>query len=157
MDITSYPNQKTFTISRDVPKATKENKRPYMVAYIDNIAKASKNLRNTNAFKLYVYLLSNQNHFTFAFSPKAFAENWGLDLRTAQNTVKILIEKGYLVKDRGNHYVFSETPRDNSIEAVNEIRKEFNSKKEGKVLLTLGELAERVGQERANELWATAE
>lgn len=155
MYITSYPNQKMINISREIPKATKENKRPYMIAYIDNIVRASYNLTPT-AFKLYLYFVSNQDNFKFALSTKAFAEMWHIDLRTAQEAVNILINKGYLVKDNGNHYTFYENPRDNSIEAVNEIRKEFNSQKEGKILLTLGELAERVGQERANELWAKA-
>ena len=110
MSITTHPNQRIVVIERELPKKTKEEQRPYMVAYIDNIAAAGKNL-NGVAFKLYCYLLSNESYFNLVFSPKDFTNNYGGSIKSAQGAFTELEEKGYIVLEKGNRFHFYETPQ----------------------------------------------
>lgn len=107
MAIKTHPNQRTIIINRDLPKKTKENQRPYIAAYIDNIAAASKNL-NGVAFKLYCYLLSNENYFSLAFSPQDFVNNFGGTVKSAQTAFAELEQKGYIICREKNTFVFCE-------------------------------------------------
>lgn len=154
--MTSYPNQKTVLVHRDMPKQTKENKRPYVIAYTDAISQAATNLGTKHtAFKLYLYLLCNQDNYLSALSPQDFANEYGVSLKAAKDAVNDLIAAGYLVLREKKSYDFYETPRDNDIKPQEEVKKQFQSK--GEVLeLTYAELEARVGKERAKELWEVA-
>lgn len=152
----SYPNQKTITISREIPKAVKDNKRTYMIVYNDVIEQACQNLTRMREIKLYLYLVKNQNNYRFSLSPQDVADRTGMNIDSAKSAVNDLIEKGYLIKSKNNSYTFYETPKDTTLEAADEVRKEFNSKNEGKVLLTYDELIQRVGEEKAKTLWLKA-
>lgn len=110
MNITTHPNQRVLVIERELPKKTKEEQRPYMVAYIDNIAAAGKEL-NGVAFKLYCYFLSNENNFNLVFSPKDFTNNYGGSIKSAQAAFTELVEKGYIVLEKGNRFRFYEKPK----------------------------------------------
>lgn len=152
----SYPNQKTITISREIPKTVKDNKRTYMIVYNDVIEQACQNLTRMREIKLYLYLVKNQNNYRFSLSPQDVADRTGMNIDSAKSAVNDLIEKGYLIKSKNNSYTFYETPKDTTLEAADEVRKEFNSKSEGKVLLTYDELIQRVGEEKAKTLWLKA-
>lgn len=55
---TKFANQKRFTITRNTPK--KGDKKPFITLYLDSIEEASRTLQGEVAFKLYLYLASNQ-------------------------------------------------------------------------------------------------
>ena len=72
--MTTSPNQRIFTVKRDMPKQSKENKRPYMIAYTDAIEEAGRNLSTVGAFKVYMYCISNQDNYRFGCSPQDIAD-----------------------------------------------------------------------------------
>ena len=109
MTFTTHPNQRTIIINREIPKKTKEDKRPYMIAYLNNLAAAGKDL-NGVAFKLYCYFLGNEDRYNLAFSPKDFTNNYGGSVRAAQIAFKELEDKGYIWLDKGNTFHFNELP-----------------------------------------------
>lgn len=159
MPIESYPNQKIVQIHRNMPKQTKDSKKPFVVAYTDVIGKASTNLGTKHtAFKLYMYLLCNQDNYRFALSPQAFANEFGVSLKSAKDAVNDLIEAGYLVLREKKTYDFYETPHFDELEPENEIRKTFKTKSGKTLELTFTELVDYVGsKEKAEEKWRTAQ
>ena len=148
------PHQRIITVKRDMPKQSKENKRPYMIAYTDVIEEAARNLSTVGAFKVYMYCISNQDNYNFGCSPQDIADRYGLNLDTAKKGINKLIEKGYIVKTKGT-YEFHEKPLVLDLEPIEEIRKKFSSK--GQILeLTYAELVELVGEERSKFAWDSA-
>lgn len=115
--MSSYPNQNTFLINKEDVKRESGKNRPYLTAYIDTIQTAAKNLTG-NSFKLYIYLLSNVNNYTSAFSPKDVADRYGCSVDSAREAFKTLINKGYLTLIEGTKtkYIFRDvavvTPKD---------------------------------------------
>lgn len=113
----SYPNQNTFLINKEDVKQGSGKNRPYLTAYIDTIQTAAQNLTG-NSFKLYIYLLSNTNNYTSAFSPKDVADKYGCSIDSARDAFKTLINKGYLILIEGTKtkYIFKDvavaTPKD---------------------------------------------
>lgn len=64
-----------------------------------------------NEFKIYMYMITNQDKFTQALSTKYVADLVGANKRKIQDAVNGLISKGYLVheeNDMENRYVFYE-------------------------------------------------
>lgn len=154
----SYPNQKMVQIHRDMPKQTKENKRPFVVAYTDAIEAAAQNIHKPSTFKLYLYCICNRDNYHFALSPQDFATRYGISLDSAKDAVKDLIALGYLVLREKKTYDFYETPCAIEIEPVEVIRKKFKFKNGDVLDMTLSELTERIGnQEKAEEIWRNAQ
>ena len=152
--MTTSPNQRIITIRRDMPKQSKDNKRPYMVAYTDVIEEAARNLSTVGEFKVYLYMINNQDNYKFGCSPQNIADRYGLNIDTVKKAINKLIEKGYIVKTKGT-YEFHEKPLVLDLEPIEEIRKKFSSK--GQILeLTYAELVELVGEERAKFAWDSA-
>lgn len=148
------PHQRIITVKRDMPKQSKENKRPYMIAYTDVIEEASRNLSTVGEFKVYLYMINNQDNYKFGCSPQNIADRYGLNIDTVKKAINKLIEKGYIVKTKGT-YEFHEKPLVLDLEPIEEIRKKFSSK--GQILeLTYAELVELVGEERAKFAWDSA-
>ena len=148
------PHQRIITVKRDMPKQSKENKRPYMVAYTDVIEEAARNLSTVGEFKVYLYMINNQDNYKFGCSPQNIAERYGLNIDTVKKAINKLIEKGYIVKTKGT-YEFHEKPLVLDLEPIEEVRKKFSSK--GQILeLTYAELVELVGEERAKFAWDSA-
>lgn len=58
-----------------------------------------------------MYLICNSNYYNFALSTKEVSEKYGISINSAQDAVRDLIEKGYLVLTTNNHYEFFEEPR----------------------------------------------
>ena len=155
--MTTSPNQRIFTIRRDMPKQSKDNKRPYMVAYNDVIEEAGRNLSTVGAFKVYMYCISNQDNYRFGCSPQDIADKYGISLKTAKDGIDKLIENGYLISTGKNTYEFHERPVEIGLEPVEEVRKKFRTKKGNVIELTYAELVDRVGQDKANIAWTNAQ
>ena len=152
----SYPNQKTIFIHRNMPKQTKEDKRPFVAAYTDSIETAARTIHKPTSFKLYMYFLCNKNEYRFALSPQDFSNRYGVSVDAAKDAVNDLISLGYLVLREKKTYDFYEYPKEENIEPVEEIRKRF--RKDGEILeLTYTELIEKVGKERAEKIWRNAQ
>lgn len=152
----TVPNQRIITINRDMPKQTKDNKRPYMVAYTDVIEQAAQNLSTVGAFKVYMYCLCNQNGYRFGCSPEDISTRFGIHIDTAKKAINTLIEAGYLVNVKGNNYEFHETPMEIGLEPVETVKKKFRTKGGATVELTYEELVAKVGQEKAKTAWENA-
>lgn len=104
---TTYTNQRTIIINRDLPR---EGEKKVLSAYYDNIVQASRLLAGEVAFKLYIYLLSNQNKDIDNFSPQKFANEFGISADRARKVFAQLEEAGYLVRTDVSNYQFYETP-----------------------------------------------
>ena len=100
-------NQKIVSINKETVEKGSGKKRQYFLAYVDTIEKAAKELKG-NAFKVYVYLITNQNDFTFGLSPQDISNSYGMSIDTAREGINSLIDKGFLVLNEGtkNEYTF---------------------------------------------------
>ena len=96
-------NQKTITT-----KGAKHNKaNTYAMLNIDAMQEAMILLK-PNTFKLWCYMAKNQNNYTFALSCVDACSFCKMSKPTYLSSVQELIETGYLVKTKGNHYDFYE-------------------------------------------------
>lgn len=102
-----YANQRNFTVNREIP--TKNTREAYLTIYCRNLIAAARDL-NGNAFKLYCYIASNRNGYSFDFSPQDFINQYGVSINSARSSVQELITKGYLVETKHNFYQFYEVP-----------------------------------------------
>ena len=99
----SIGNQKKIEIVKEiVDKGTGKN-RPYMIAYTDTIELAAKELNNTQ-FKVYIYLLTNQDGYYFGLSPQDIANRYGASIDAVRDAIKGLIDKGYLVQEKNSEW-----------------------------------------------------
>ena len=99
----TVPNQKVVCVCK--AKADKDNY--YATINLNALFTASKDLQ-AGAFKLWIYFAKNQNNFTFALSSKEVEENFGIKIKQYNNAVEELLNKGYLVCEKGNMYKFYE-------------------------------------------------
>ena len=108
--IKSSPNQRIVAIERNMTK--KSANRPYMCAYCDVIEAAARTLTPVG-FKLYMYFISNQDHYKEAFSSQAFADAYGCSTKSAKEAFNLLISEGYLTLIEGAKasYLFHEEPQ----------------------------------------------
>lgn len=147
------PHQRIIKINREKVNY-KDSKRPYMIAYTDLIEEAARNLSTVGEFKVYLYMINNQDNYKFGCSPQDISNRYGLNVDTVKKAINKLIEKGYIVKTKGT-YEFHEKPLVLDLEPIEEVRKKFSSK--GQILeLTYTELVELVGEERAKFAWDSA-
>lgn len=163
--MSSYPNQNTFLINKEDVKRESGKSRPYLTAYIDTIQTAAKNLTG-NSFKLYIYLLSNSNNFTSAFSPKDVADKYGCSVDSAREAFKTLINKGYLTLIEGTKtkYIFKDIARSTPISLPssivdNIVKKRFKDNDTGNIYeWTYEELLRNCknNEELAKKLWKGA-
>lgn len=107
------PNQRWIRINKTKVEKNTGVERPYLNAYKDILEKAAKELSG-NAFKLYIYLLSNNNNYSFGFSPKDVSERYGCSIDTVRNAFTILVNKGFLILDSESkaRYIFRDTKED---------------------------------------------
>jgi predicted transcriptional regulator len=129
-------------------------KRPYMIAYVDTIEHAAKELKN-GAFKVYIYLLTNQNDYYFGLSPQDIANRYGINIDTAREGIKQLIDKGYLVSSSGNEFTFYDkkpVELSEKIDIMNETRM-FHTTKGEEVFYTYAEILDAFGVDEAKVIW----
>ena len=98
-------NQKTISIQKE--KSDKEHL--YSIHNLEAGEVAMCTLKG-ETFKLWYYLNRNQNGYTFGLSPKDALQKGIGSKSSYDRAVKELIEKGYLVNTKGNHYNFYELP-----------------------------------------------
>lgn len=163
--MSSYPNQNTFLINKEDVKRESGKIRPYLTAYIDTIQNASQNLTG-NSFKLYIYLLSNVNNYTSAFSPRDVADKYGCSVDSAREAFKTLVNKGYLTLIEGTKtkYIFKDVATSLPVSLPSAIankivKKEFKDNDTGIIYeWTYKELLENCenNQELAQKLWKGA-
>jgi len=111
----SVPNQYKMTIHRE-PSPNRD----FIQIHKAIFAKAYKALSRTpGALALYIWLVGNQNGYTFEFSPQAIYNNLGMATSTTHDAIKRLKQKGFVVERAGKaHYDLYEVARE--IPVVNE-------------------------------------
>lgn len=67
---------------------------------------ASRLLQTKGGFKLYMYLAKNQNNYKLELSSADFTYWSGLGITAYRSAFNELVEKGYLVEQSKNNYIF---------------------------------------------------
>lgn len=96
-------NQKTITTK----SAQHDKNNLYALLNIEAMQEAMTILK-PNTYKLWCYMAKNQNDYTFALSCIDACNFCKFTKPTYLACVQELINAGYLVNDKGNHYVFYE-------------------------------------------------
>lgn len=99
----SYPNQKKIIIS----KMPCDGNNRYAVINQYAMQKAMRELTTMGSIKLWLYLAKNQPDYKFDLSC-AECGKWGLKPDAFHAAVNELINKGYLMCNKSNEYVFVE-------------------------------------------------
>ena len=64
-------------------------------------------------FQVWLYFAKNQSGYTFAVSPSAALNEFGIKKDTFQKAKQVLKQKGYLIENLAkgkNHWIFKEVP-----------------------------------------------
>ena len=144
---TKYANQKAITINRNLPQ--KGSGKKFLTAYYENITKASRLLSGDIAFKLYLYLLSNQDKYTDDFSPQNFANEFGVSADRCRKVFSQLEEVGYLVRCGSNEYQFYEEPQKKITISLGEQERRYIPTDVGEILMTYAEVYNELKDECA--------
>ena len=102
-----YANQKTIKVNRDTPT---KGKGQFLQIYTQRLSEASRTLSPVG-FKLYLYFASNQDGYEKDYSPRDFANIYGVSYESARKAPQNLIENGYLIAEGANKLVFYEEPQ----------------------------------------------
>lgn len=89
-----------------------------MYVGIEEIREAAKKL-TPSGFKLYLYFVENEDGWEFNFSPKDFMRSYNVAESTFRNAKHELIDKGYIIEEKNNHFVFYSNPEDNQLSKEN--------------------------------------
>ena len=101
----------------EVKKETCDKNHIYAMINIEAMQLAMKDLTPAQ-FQVWLYYAKNQAGYTFAVSPAAALNEFGIKKDTFQKANQVLREKGYLVNDatKGkNYYIFYERPEEEEI------------------------------------------
>lgn len=109
----TYPNQRHIVINRDIPSKEKKDKGKFLSVYCNKITAAAQELSEV-PFKLYIYLLCNDDKFDLWFSPKLIATNFGVGESTVRKAFYTLMECGYIIELDKNQFAFYEEPQKKS-------------------------------------------
>ena len=96
----TYINQKIIAIKKTKPVED------FLTVSNDDWTNAAKDISTYGAFKLYLYLASNNDGFRMALSQKAASRTLGISKATYHRAVDELINKKYLVELENNNYNF---------------------------------------------------
>ena len=106
----SYPNQDFVTINKE---ACDENNL-YAKINLEAMKLAMKDLTPAQ-FEVWMYFAKNQAGYTFAVSPAAALNEFGIKKDMFQKTKQVFKDKGYLIEDLSkgkNHWIFREIPEE---------------------------------------------
>ena len=103
-EIITFPNQRVITVEKPDYKANKDE--PFLQVGKTEWLAAAQYL-TYSAFKLYLYLATNKNGFTFALSYAAINQELPMNRKTLYKCVNELKDCGYLRQIKDNYYVFS--------------------------------------------------
>ena len=104
----STANQDIVEVHKE--KCDKDN--IYAMINIDAMKLAMKDLTPAQ-FQVWLYFAKNQAGYTFAVSPAAALDEFGIKKDTFQKSKQVLKEKGYLIENLAkgkNHWIFKEIP-----------------------------------------------
>lgn len=104
----SNPNQDFVTVSKEPC----DKSHIYMTINQEAVRLAVKDLTPVQ-FQVWLYFAKNQAGYTFAVSPAAALDEFGIKKDTFQKAKAVLKEKGYLIEDLAkgkNHWIFKEIP-----------------------------------------------
>ena len=122
--MTTVANQKTIEVAKQ-EKSTKEK----LIAVRGQSAEriAAQTLTHS-ALKLWLAITQNNNGYTFALSPAAMAEQWGLPIASYKRAVKELQEKGYMVAkpDKQNSFIVYDIPPVEEVIEIEVVKQEFS-------------------------------
>ncbi len=99
----SYPNQKTIKIK----KAPCNDRDLYLKIDMPTLQKAMQELTTMGELKLWLYLSKNKDDYICELSME-HCKKFGLKTDAYHSAVHRLIEKGYLIQQSGNKYLFIE-------------------------------------------------
>lgn len=106
----SSPNQDIVKVEKE--KCDKNNL--YATINLAAMQLAMKDLTPLQ-FEVWMYFAKNQAGYTFAVSPAAALDEFGIKKDSFQKAKAVLKEKGYLIEDFSagkNHWIFREIPVD---------------------------------------------
>ena len=106
----SYPNQDFVTINKE----TCDENNLYAKINLEAMKLAMKDLTPAQ-FEVWMYFAKNQAGYTFAVSPAAALNEFGIKKDTFQKTKQVFKDKGYLIEDLSkgkNHWIFREIPEE---------------------------------------------
>ena len=101
----SHPYQKNITVHRE--KAEKD----FLCIKNENWKRANRDL-TPYGLQLYLYFASNRNGYNFDLSQEHAKDDANIQRTTFHTYVNRMIDKGYLVKRKGNCYDFYEVPQE---------------------------------------------
>lgn len=104
----SNPNQDFVTINKE--PCNKSNL--YAAINLEAMRMAMKDLTPVQ-FQVWLYFAKNQAGYTFAVSPAAALDEFGIKKDTFQKAKVVLKDRGYLIEDLAkgkNHWIFREIP-----------------------------------------------
>jgi hypothetical protein len=105
----TYANQKTVVMVKNSNAKARYTMIPYKEQMIAAI------LLDGNTYKLWTFLVSNANLYTFDFSSAYFSKILGLSKNTVKTAMLKLVETTYLVKKHNNTYHMFLTPQNKNI------------------------------------------
>lgn len=152
------PNQKIVTISKEKVEKNTGKSKPFLIAYVDTIERASRDLKG-NAFKVYMYLLTNLDDYRFGLSPQDIANRYGISPDSARDNIEALVDAHYLVHIEGDEYTFYDNIERQPIKLPNELSKQLETKvfvdeSGNKYTYTFKQILEMVeDEERARQIW----
>lgn len=100
----TVPNQRTVQIHREPAKTN------FLGIKNENWMAASRDL-GAHALQLYLYFAANADNYSFALSPVAVRQEIGMARSTYNDQFHKLVDKGYLIRRKGNLYDFYEVPQ----------------------------------------------
>lgn len=116
--MTTVANQDIVTVNKE--QCDKQH--IYATINIEAMQLAMKDLTPAQ-FQVWLYFAKNQAGYTFAVSPAAALNEFGIKRDLFQKAKQVLKEKGYLVNDCGkgkNYWIFHEKPIDEVMYVVKE-------------------------------------
>lgn len=105
----------TTVANQDIVQINKEpcdKDHIYAMINIEALQLAMKDLTPVQ-FQVWLYFAKNQAGYTFAVSPAAALNEFGIKKQSFQEAKRVLKEKGYLVENLAkgkNHFIFYEKP-----------------------------------------------
>ena len=98
----------------EIHKEPTDKNNLYACINIEAMKLAMKDLTPAQ-FQVWLYFAKNQAGYTFAVSPAAALNEFGIKKDMFQKTAQLFEEKGYLVRDLAkgkNYYIFNEIPEE---------------------------------------------
>lgn len=116
--IVTSPNQRIVITH----KTKSDTEHLYSIDNLEAVRRAAKELPD-RAFKLYMRMNLNQDEYTYALSPKAICEEFGISEGKYREAVRDLIAKGYMRQsdEQKNVYHFFENPADDMLNCADDM------------------------------------